>query len=91
LSGLTPRVERRVRADFEDADFALAALRDWRISYMDELPGERLVAAAVLYADGDLDELGRAFDLADSDWRDLLVAARLADPDWPRTLTELLP
>ena len=80
-----------MRADFEDADFVLALLRDWRISYEEEPPGERLVAAAVLCADGDLDELGRALDLAEMDWRDLLVAAGLADRDWPRRLEELLP
>lgn len=80
---LTPRIERYVRLHFDDAELILAALADWRISYEEEPPGERLTAAVVLAADGTLEGIDSALELAERDWRDLLVAGGLAHEDWP--------
>jgi len=83
---LTPRIERYVRLHFDDAELVLAVLADWRISYDEEPPIERLTAAVVLAADGTLEGIDSAFELAEQDWRDLLVAAGLAHEDWPELL-----
>ena len=83
---LTPRIERYVRLHFDDAELILAALADWRISYEEEPPDERLTAAVVLGADGSLEGIDAGFELAEQDWRDLLVAAGLAHEDWPELL-----
>jgi hypothetical protein len=47
---------------------------------------ERVQAAVVISAAGDLDQLRRAVTLAKADWRDILVAGGLADEDWPQWL-----
>jgi hypothetical protein len=89
---VTPRVERYVRERFEEGDveLVLSALAEWRISYEPEPPGERLIAAVVLAADGRLDGVDDAFRLADRDWRDLLVGAGLHHDDWRGVLDRRL-
>lgn len=47
---------------------------------------ERIQAAIVLLAAGDVARLEQAAVLAETDWRDVLVAAGLADADWPSRL-----
>ena len=85
---VTRRVERYVRECFaaSEAELVLAALRDWRISYEEEPPSERLIAAVVLAADGRLDGVDDAFRTAEQDWRDLLVGAGLANGVWSTVL-----
>ena len=85
---VTRRVERYVQGRFDasEAGLVLAALGDWRISYEEEPPSERLIAAVVLAADGRLDGVDVAFQTAERDWRDLLVGAGLANGDWPTVL-----
>lgn len=83
---LTPRLERYIRATFPatEAERMLRELADWRISYADEPPSERLTAAVVFVAEHDgLDE---ALRLAELDYRDLLMAADLGSGDWPALL-----
>ena len=89
---VTARVERYVREHFEasEADLVLDALAEWRISYEDEPPDERLVAAIVLAADGRLDGIDAGFRLAEQDWRDLLVAADLANEGWQTVMNSRL-
>ena len=89
---VTARVERYVREHFEasEADLVLDALAEWRISYEDEPPDERLVAAIVLAADGRLDGIDAGFRLAEQDWRDLLVAADLANEGWQAVMNSRL-
>jgi hypothetical protein len=89
---VTPRVERYVRQRFEEAEaeLVLSALRDWRIPYEAKPPGERLIAAVVLVADGSLGGVDDAFQLAEQDWRDLLVAAGLQHDDWRMVLDSRL-
>jgi hypothetical protein len=47
---------------------------------------ERLQAACVLPAGGDISEFAKRVRLLNGDWRDALVAAELAQPDWPLKL-----
>ena len=83
-TGLTPRVERRVQQDFPGefqlVDDILSRLR------VDDADPERIVAAVVLAADGELSELVRAVDLANAHTNELLVEAELAHPDWSQRL-----
>lgn len=79
----TARLARRVHADFgADAELVLAELA--------ELSGyassERVQAAVVKLARGDLDRLDRQLQEARIDWRDVLVPAGLAHEDWPEQL-----
>ncbi|MBM7774575.1 hypothetical protein JOD54_004779 [Actinokineospora baliensis] len=52
----------------------------------DTLGTERVQAAIVLLADGDMARLRDALALSVVDWRDVLVGASLADEDWPSRL-----
>jgi hypothetical protein len=85
---LTPRIARYVRQHFEDTDaeLVLGALEDWRISYEEKPPSERLTAAVVLAAGGTLEGIDSAFREAERDWRDLLCSAGLENEDWPQLL-----
>jgi hypothetical protein len=91
-----PRLERRVRRDFLDPGSADAVLQELaelprRAGYDPEvLASERVQAAIVLLAHGDVRRLRQALDLAASDWRDVLVAAGLANEDWPAQLNREL-
>lgn len=76
MTALTPRVRRRIEADFgPDADEVAARVLAARDT-------ERTQAAIVLLARGDRDRLDTALRLAALDWRDLLVDAGLAHSDW---------
>ena len=83
----TARLARRVQHDFgADAELVLAALA--------ELPGyagsERVQAAMVRLARGDLGRMDVQLREARIDWRDVLVAAGLAHDDWPERLDAYL-
>jgi hypothetical protein len=89
--GITPRLERRVRADFGDeADAILAVLTDLRPPLAEKQSPERIAAAIVLLADGDPEAFARAVSIANRDWRDVLVATGLAGRDWPARLDAAL-
>lgn len=47
---------------------------------------ERVVAALILSANGDVRELRQAVELSRLDWRDVLVNGGLADEGWPQRL-----
>ena len=90
------RLEARVYRDFAAPGSAAAVL-----DLLDALPteagyghemlaGERVRAAIVLLAAGDLGRLRQALNLAKADWRDVLMAADLADEDWPARLDAAL-
>ena len=90
------RLERRIQHDFPAPGSANGI-----ITALDRLPDEagydpdhfrteRIRAAIVLLADGDLSRFREAVDLAKTDWRDLLMAAELAHADWPARLDEAL-
>lgn len=90
------RLERRIQRDFPEPGSASGVL-----ALLAGLPGragydhavlcsERVQAAIVLLANGDIARLKQAIDLAATDWRDLLVAAGLANADWPDQLDRVL-
>ena len=84
----TARLTRRVRTDFgADAELVLAALDE-----LSDVPGvnERVQAAVVMMAGGDLGRLDRQLQEARIDWRDVLVVAGLAHEDWPERLDDYL-
>ena len=87
----TPRLTRRIRADFgaDEVDLVIGAL--------DELGdlsgpgiGERVQAAIVKLSEGDLVRFDRALEVARRDWRDVLVAAGFEHEDWPERLDDYL-
>ena len=90
------RLERRIRRDFPAPGAANGI-----VTALDRLPeeagygeemlrSERVRAAIVLLANGDLSRFRSTLELAKTDWRDLLVAAGLAHGDWPTRLDEAL-
>lgn len=90
------RLERRIQRDFPEpgsANGIIAALDRLpeAAGYGEEvLRSERIRAAIVLYADGDLVRFRRAVQLAMTDWRDLLMTADLGHDDWPARLDAAL-
>lgn len=72
------RLARRVRADFGATDEAESVLA--------EIGGERVQAAVILWARGDIGRLRDAAALARLDWRDALVRSGLDDDDWQQKL-----
>ena len=75
----TARLVRRVREDFSpDADLVLASLEDLE-GYA---ASERVQAAVVKLARGDLGRLDVQLREVQIDWRDVLVAAGFAHEDW---------
>lgn len=82
MSTVSARLQRRVAHDFpqpgcaEEVVRLLAAVSD----------SERVQAAIVFAADGDLRELQRGAELAAVDWRDVLMNGNLAHDDWPGVL-----
>ncbi|MCH1867330.1 hypothetical protein [Nocardioides sp. CFH 31398] len=80
MTAPTPRVRRRIEADFgERADAVVDAVAAAGST-------ERLQAAIVLAARARPDHLEAALRLAALDWRDLLVDAGLEHADWPARL-----
>ena len=90
------RLEKRIQRDFPATGAAngiitaLDRLPDEAGYGREMLSSERVRAAIVLLANGDLAEFRQAIELAKTDWRDLLVAAELAHADWPARLDEEL-
>lgn len=83
------RLERRIRRDFPEPGSApeiLRLLTELARHPDDHLGSERVQAAIVLLADGDIGRFRQALDLGQTDWRDVLMAAGLADEDWPDRL-----
>ena len=78
---ITPRITARV-----ERDYTVAADRASALALIERIPaelsvwrevseGDRVEAAALTVAAGDLDKLGDAVRLALHDWRDLLISA----------------
>ncbi|RLK61950.1 hypothetical protein [Actinokineospora cianjurensis] len=88
------RLHRRIRLDFPEPGSAQEILRllaDLPHQTGDNTLGtERVHAAIILLAQGDLTRLHHALTLSTQDWRDLLVTAELADGDWPTRLDQEL-
>ena len=87
-SGLTPRLRRYIEKTFSpDAARRVAErLEEWRISYEDEAPSERLKAAALLCSEGGEERLADCLELGEADWRDLLMGTGLEHENWPEVM-----
>jgi hypothetical protein len=86
MPGVSDRLRRRIERDFPAP--GSAALVAETVAAASDC--ERIQAAVVLCARGDLDRLRGACELAMLDWRDVLAGAGLAHEDWPARLdTEL--
>ena len=78
---ITPRIRERLEHDYPAAaDRAKARMLIERIPaelslWREVSEGDRVEAAALTVAGGDLDKLGGAVALALQDWRDLLMIA----------------
>ncbi|MGB8860954.1 MAG: hypothetical protein WCC60_16965 [Ilumatobacteraceae bacterium] len=86
-SGITTRLEHLVRSDFVDAESALEVLCDVESGNQDR---ERVLAAVVFAARGDVSRLHQLVELSRVDWRDVLVGGGLGNIDWPHVLDERL-
>ncbi|XVS62063.1 hypothetical protein ACQPYE_27850 [Actinosynnema sp. CA-299493] len=88
------RLTRRIRRDFPEpgsANGILRLLADSPSVRGSEPEGtERIQAAIVILAAGDLTRLRAALAVVEADWRDLLVAAGLAHNDWRARLDQEL-
>ena len=89
----TQRLINRIRHDFEPNDAAevigwLGGLTEDAFGRQDP---ERIQAAIVLAAAGDLGRFYQLIKLLRLDWRDVLVAGELAHGDWPGRLRDELP
>jgi len=82
VAAVTRRVRARIERDFPDVVDAAAVTR--RVSEMDE--SERVQAAVVLAARGDVARVEALINLAKQDWRDALVGGGLESATWPVTL-----
>ena len=85
------RLEARVRRDFaaDAADDVLARLAGLQLALADKQSTERIHAAIVLLAAGDLEKFDYAVWCAETDWRDVLVASSLSS-GWVARLDEEL-
>lgn len=82
VSDVSSRLADRVRLDFPAPATADAVIE--RLATVAQ--GERVQAAVVLWAGGDLGRLEDSLALCQVDWRDVLVRGGLADDDWPQRL-----
>jgi hypothetical protein len=92
---MTDRLRAVVERDFGPrSDEVVAALEradlgPWQ-STQPPLGRERVLAAVLAIARGDVARIPKAIQIAEHDWRDALVWGGLGQPDWPRRLDELL-
>lgn len=87
---ISERLRRRVRRDFPEAEAAKGVFGALRVLAAELAASrqdiERLLAAAVFIAAGDIDRFISAVRCARTDWRDLLMAGGLGHEDWPSVL-----
>lgn len=82
MTAVSTRLSRRIKADFPDAGSAPEVER----IVGGAADSERVQAAIVLAAKGDLRLVQHGVELAGIDWRDVLVNGGLADETWPELL-----
>lgn len=84
---ISARLHERIRRDFPDADAARAivyALRTLAVGLETSRQDmERLLAAAVFFAAGDIAQF---YLVIGQDWRDLLMDGGLGHENWPQVL-----
>jgi hypothetical protein len=79
---VSARLRRRIEADFPAAGSSDEVTR----LVARAADSERVQAAIVLWASGDMDRLHDVIALTAQDWRDTLVRGELADDGWPDQL-----
>ncbi|MDN4471844.1 hypothetical protein [Demequina zhanjiangensis] len=85
MTDVSQRISRRISRDFSrDAEGVTELLSTMRL--MGSVDHERVQAAVVLAARGQLDRVVDAVDLAETDYRDILAASGLANEDWASRL-----
>jgi hypothetical protein len=82
MAGVSDRLRGRIDRDYPDPGSADEVAR--LVSGASE--SERIQAAIVLLAGGDVDRLHGAIRLTGEDWRDTLCGAGLEHEDWPGRL-----
>ena len=87
---VTPRLQAFVRRSFADPQDVLDLLVGLPFQAYGRQDVERVHAALVLPAGGDVDEVRSRVALCTRDWRDALVAGGLGDVGWERVLDERL-
>jgi hypothetical protein len=80
--GVSERLAARVRRDFPEPGSAPEILR----LLAEASDSERVQAAIVFTASGNVEWLRAELDLARIDWRDVLMNGGLAHEDWPAIL-----
>lgn len=83
---ISSRLRKRIRTDFEEPGEATKAMR----AVQRHTDDERVQAAIVLSAGGDLGRLHEAIELAEIDWRDVLVTGGVDGEDWESRLDKEL-
>lgn len=86
MATVSSRLHHRIVRDFPQAGLAEEVVR----LLTDAADSERVQAAIVLAARGELVELRREVELAAVDWRDVLVNGGLAGDDWQSVLMSTL-
>ena len=81
------RLERIVHAAFAEGDKAMQFLDEVESGNQDR---ERVVAAAALAADGDLERLQQLVAVSRVDWSEVLVLGGLDNAKWSANLDERL-
>ena len=72
-----PDIIEKIKRDFDspdEADLALSVLADF-VDQNQDLSTDRILRCIVFVANGDIDKLEKAIDLASTDYRDLIVWA----------------
>ena len=87
-SGLTPRLAARIRKDFPD-DYE-RVVTELETAESGNQGRERVLAAIVISAQGNLDWLRSAVELSRLDWRDVLMNGGLGYEGWPDRLDKEL-
>jgi len=92
MMGVSARLERRIRRDFEPGSVEPVLTRLSQLAReLDESPrisagAERVQAAIVLKAAGSWKRFEGEITLANQDWRDELMGSGLENEDWPLRL-----
>lgn len=87
--GVSERIAARVREDFRSEEVE-EALRELATTY-DGQGSDRMQAAVVLRAEGDLTQLKRDVRESNIDFRDVLMYSGMEHGNWPKVLDREFP
>ncbi|MFG2869531.1 hypothetical protein [Streptomyces sp. NPDC048338] len=87
---ITSRIAARIEDQYGvEANSVSSLLKEAEEKVFHEAAEEKITAAVIILADGNVGKLIDAIELMETDWRDLLIAAELAHADWPSTLNDI--